>query len=68
MKNHALTKIFFWILIVVLLALLWAALHDIIKGEEDITAEIIAVAVSLAGIIFASFRLIKIRASRHESI
>jgi hypothetical protein len=57
-------KILFTGIIIICLALLWAALHDIIKGEEDITAEIFAVVISFAGIILASSRLRKIHSSK----
>jgi hypothetical protein len=36
-----------WILVIGLLALDWAALHDIARGEEDLWAEYVIVAVSV---------------------
>lgn len=41
--------------------LLWTGLHDIIKGEEDITLELTAVIISAAIIVYIAFRIKKIR-------
>jgi hypothetical protein len=40
-------RVLVWILVIGLLALDWAALRDIAKGEEDLWAEYVIVAVSV---------------------
>jgi len=45
-------KILWGGIITICLALIWAGLHDIIKGEEDTTAEITAIILSIAVLIY----------------
>ena len=60
-------KIFWTGIIIICLVLVWAGLHDIIKGEEDITAEIIAVIVSIAVIIYIIAKFRKIRTGHSKT-
>lgn len=46
-------------IVLVLLALDWAALHDIVKGESDLTAEYAVLAVS--GAVFCGLALLCLR-------
>lgn len=39
-------KIFFWLFVIILAAFNWAALHDILKGEQDVWAEWATVAAT----------------------
>ncbi len=58
-----------WILVIGLLALDWAALHDIARGEEDLWAEYVIVAVSvvvLARLLETEYRRRRARRSADE--
>lgn len=54
-------KIFWTGIIIICLVLIWAGLHDIIKGEENITAEIIAVSGSVLVLVYLLIKFVRIR-------
>ena len=45
----------------VLLTLDWAALHDIIKGEQDVWLEWLYVLVSIIFLVFVIYKWLKVR-------
>lgn len=60
-KKNLFSNILLTGITIVCLVMIWAGLHDIIKGEENITAEIIAVTGSTVVLIYVIFRFIKFR-------
>lgn len=65
MKSKKKKNLFSYILLagitIVCLALIWAGLHDVMKGEENITAEIIAVSGSAVVLMYVIFRFFRVR-------
>jgi hypothetical protein len=60
-KKYLIIKILLACLIVVSFAVIWASLHDIIKGEENITLEIFAAVLSFGALIFSILKFQKIK-------
>ena len=60
-KKKLFLKVLLAGIIIICLALIWAGLHDIIKGEENITAEIIAVSGSVLVLVYLLIKFVRIR-------
>jgi len=60
-KKNLFSNILLTGITIVCLALTWAGLHDIIKGEENITSEIIAVSGSAVVLMYVILRFIRVR-------
>ena len=66
-KKKLFSKIFLACITIICLSLIWTGMHDIIKGEENIAAEIIAVIVSIAVIIYIILKFRKIRTGQSKT-
>ena len=55
-------RLFTWLFVLALAALNWAALHDILKGEQDVWMEWTIVAASF--LLFVAYVLRKTREAR----
>jgi len=55
-------RFFFWVFVLALAALNWAALHDILKGEQDVWME--WTIVFLSALLLLSYLVRKIREPR----
>jgi hypothetical protein len=60
--------VFIYGIVIVSLLISWAALHDIIKGEEDITSETAALVLSFILIIYSVYKLRKLRTRRQKTL